>query len=150
RIQGDTLSRAAIDRKFLLKLRHLGTKDKLATFQHAGNRSIDFGFNTMILRFEVEIRYFEVCHGLTEFYCIRDCGSTPSPRRKVSGNSTGRPRRAIACEAKRIISPAKSGTTAGFRFRCVLNAVEMIDLTTRRLVPINLRRHHVVGTWTES
>ena len=82
RIQGDTLGRAAIDRKFLLKLCYLGAKDELATFQHAGNRSIDFGLNALILRFKVEIRYFDVCHEITEFYCIRDGGSMPSPAGK--------------------------------------------------------------------
>src|SRR5258708_7414642 len=85
-IQGDALGRAAIDRKFLLKLCHLGAKDELATFQHAGNRSIDFGLNALILLFEVEIRHFDVCHKTTEFYCIRDCGSMASPvgKRAVS------------------------------------------------------------------
>jgi hypothetical protein len=40
------------------------------------------------------------------------------------------------------------GNTAGFRFRCALSAEKMIDLTTQRFGPINLRSHHVVCTWT--
>src|SRR5579864_9557165 len=112
RIQCDTFGRAAIDRKFLLKLRHLGTKDELATFQHAGNRSIDFRLNRLILRFEVEKRYFDVCHEITEFYCIHDSGSMLSPAGK-SVVTHKAPRRAIDCEAACIISTAKSASPPG-------------------------------------
>src|SRR6266567_2989705 len=87
RVQSDTFRRSTISCKLFFKSGDLGPKHKLAALQYSGNSRINLRLDAVVLRFQVEKRYFcaSGCHSKSAcnpegFILSRDC------RRRASGH----------------------------------------------------------------
>ena len=91
-IQRNTFGCAAIGREFLLEPRYLGAENELTTVQHAGDGGINLRLDALVLRFQIEIRNFDVGHECLRFELLfshqRGYAVASSV---VSRKSTGRP-----------------------------------------------------------
>ena len=61
-VQSDALGCSAIRSEIPFKGLDFSTQNELATIQNAGDRCVNFGLDAPVLRFQIEVGYFDVCH----------------------------------------------------------------------------------------
>ena len=121
-IQCDAFRGAAIGREFLFERSHFGAEYELATVQHVRDGRINLGLDALVLRFQIEIGNFNVCHECLRIeplfshqrgYAVASSG--------VRRKSTGRPCWAIDCDAAcKISTTRRPALPAGHRFLLLL------------------------------
>ncbi len=115
-VQRDALGSSAIGCEVLFEPGDFGAKNKLALSRTRAMAASISGLMLLVLCFQIEVRYFDVCHENANYSLIWRV-SMPLPRRVVRRSSTGRPRCAMDCDAACRISTTRSpALPSGHRF----------------------------------